>query len=444
MNRNHHPPVGALAGVALLALCGCATYAPAPLGPAVDQLLSGGDRGVSGPGGSSAAMDLSKPLTPSTLAVIAVIANPDLKAARAKAGVADAQVFGAGLLPDPVFNFSFDKLISGPDMFNGYGAQLIYDLTAFRDRGVALAGQRAARAQVRFDLAWREWQTAGQARLLGARIAGLETASVLLERTRSTSADALERVLTAAARGDLKADDVEVRRLAAAAAADRALQDQRDLSAARRDLDTLLGLPPNARLSIASDPPPSIPPDAETLFARARSGRLDLRALEAGYRSQEAATRKAVFDAFPTLQLTVATARDTAGNRTVGPAVNFTLPAWNRNAGGIAIARATREQLRAEYAARVFAARAEIADLVDKLSVARRQRAQIADQVRPLARLAAQTEAAAAAGDVARAAAETARQSVTDKQITLAALDQSIAEQSVALELAVGAPGKAP
>ncbi len=428
MNRRYDSFIRTLLGIMIVTVGGCAAYGPAPLATSVEPVLAG------------TAVDLSKPLTPRALGLIAVVTNPDLKAARLQAGVADAQVFAAGLLPDPVFNLSFDKLLTGPDMFDGLGAQLIYDLAAFRDRGLVQSGQHAARAQVRLDLAWREWQTAGQARLLGARVVGLERASTLLDRSQAAAEDALARVLAAAARGDLKADDVEARRLATADAADRARQSERDLGAARGSLNALLGLPPGTRITIAADPVSATPLDAGALFDKARASRLDLKALEAGYQSQEAAVRKAALDAFPSLQLTLAAARDTADNRTLGPAVNFTLPVWNRNSGGIAIARATREQLRAEYAARVFAARAEIADLVERIAIARRQRGQIADTIGPLEALAGRTEAAAAGGDVARAVAEAGRQSVIYKQITLAALDQAIAEQTVALELATGAP----
>jgi outer membrane protein TolC len=385
-------------------------------------------------------VDLARPLTPHVLGLIAVVANPDLKAARARAAVAQAQLFAAGLLPDPSFTFSYDALLSGPDMANGLGAQLVYELTALRDRGVMLAGARAARDQVRLDLAWQEWQTAGQARLLAARIAGLEASVPQLDAARRAADDALTRVLAAAARGDLKAEDVAVRRLAAADAAERSRLAERDLASARQDLNRLLGLAPSARLVVSPDPPAAPPPDADTLFALARTTRLDLKALEAGYRSQEAAVRKAALDAFPSLQLTLAAARDTADNRTVGPAVNFTLPVWNRNAGGIAIARATRAQLAAEFAARVFATRADITAVIDALAADRRRRTELAAQAAPLERLAVETEAAAARGDVSRAAAEAARQSAVDKSVAIAALDQAMAEQGVALELAVGTP----
>ena len=150
--------------------------------------------------------------------------------------------------------------------------------------------------------------------------------------------------------------------------------------------------------------------------------------------------RKAIYDQFPSLQLTINRAKDTAQNNTLGPSINFTLPLWNRNRGGIRIAEATREQLKAEYAARVFAARADIAELVDTLVLARRQRVQTQAQMAPIRQVADATAAAARRGDVARVAAETALQTLRDEEATLATLDQSIAEQTISLEIATGGP----
>ncbi len=201
----------------------------------------------------------------------------------------------------------------------------------------------------------------------------MQTIETLDAEGKTGADEALARVLAAAARGDLKADDVETRRLAALDASDKLAQAQKDLGAARLDLNKLLGLPPQTVLSIAPAPAPQpASNDADALFQAARERRLDLKALEAGYASQDAAVRKAILDQFPSFQLTVNRAKDTAGNQTIGPAINFTLPVWNRNQGGIRIAEATREQLKAEYAARVFAARADIAELVETLARCRR------------------------------------------------------------------------
>ena len=433
--------------VALLA-SGCATYRAEPLAGAAADVLAQPQQAVltvkaaalKHPRLAPVALDFSKPLPPEALAVIAVVSSPDLKAIRARAGVSQAQIFSAGLLPDPTLTLGFDKLLSGPDTMNGFLGQIAFDLLAFRNRGIARATARAVGDQVRLDVAWQEWQTAGQARLLAARIGGLERISTLARSSRMNADLALNRALAAAARGDVAASEVEARRIAATDAAIRVRTTERDLATARLDLNKLLGVRPDTRIAIAL-PRPYLPSlSAAALFATARSERLDLLALERGYQSQEFAVRRAVLDQFPILALTIAGAQDTAGNKTLGPQVNFTLPLFNRNRGGIAVAEATREQLRAEYVARVFAARAEIAAAVSNIALAQRQRAEIAAQVGPLTRIVTATEQAARRGDLALVTAETARQSLVDKQLVLAALDQTVAEQAVALELAVGAP----
>jgi len=374
------------------------------------------------------------------LGVIAVVASPDLKAARAKAKVTRAQLFDAGLLADPVITLGFDKLLSGPDAFNGWTAQIAQDLLVIRDRGVSRARDQAAARQVRLDIAWQEWQAAGQARLLAARIAALTPIVALNAATRVKSEAILEATLQAASRGDIKADDIEARRIAAIDAADKASSSARDLETARHALDALLGLPPETSLAIEPSTLTAPPLDANALFERARRQRLDLQALQAGYDSQDASVRKAVMDRFNSLQLSVNRTSDTANNHTFGGQVAFALPVWNGNRGGIAIALATRDQLRAEYAARVFSARADIAELTGQLIAEKRERLMVSRQLEALRPLAAASEQAANRGDVSLVAASAVRQSVTDKELTLAALDQSIGEQTAALIIAVGGP----
>ncbi len=431
-----------------LGLAACASAPDKPLEPAADALLAQPDLGALAQGASQlkhprlkpVEIDPRQPLTPEQIGLIAVVASPDLKAARAKAGVAEAQVFDAGLLPDPTLTLGFDKLLSGPDMFNAWLAQIVQDLAAIRDRPTALEQARQAARQVRLDIAWQEWQTAGQARLLAVRIAALTRINAIDAQAKADTDDMLRRVLTAAARGDEKADEVEARRIAAADAADKAAQAAKDLDAARGDLNKLLGLRPQTQVAIAEPALPAPPADAEALFQRARAERLDLAALEAGYASQKAAVRKAILDAFPTLQLTVTRQQDTSNNQTLGGEVSFTLPIWNANRGGVRIAEATQDQLRAEYAARVFATRGDIAELVSGLQIEMRERAEVEAQLPPLEKLAAATEAAAQRGDVSLAAARSARASVNDKALLAATLDQAIGEQQAALQIAVGGP----
>ena len=430
-------------------LSGCVGYKAAPLSAPSDVLalpdaaiLSADAAKIDRPWLLPQPINLSQPLTPNALAVIAVLENPELKAQRAKAGVTDAQAFAARLLPDPSFQGSFEKILSGPDVFNALGAQLGLDIAQLRTARVTREAGDASKRQVRLDLAWAEWQVAGQARLQGGRILALVD-QLAIARTSAAAAERLfEATQRAAGRGDIAGGELDTRRQALVDLTDKMRVAERDLAAARGDLNKMLGLPPETSLSLAAPSDPIVPPDGATLTAQALARRLDLQALRAGYGVAEAGLHKAVLDQFPNLSLTVAGARDTANNYTVGPAIGFTLPLWNRNRGGIAIARATREQLHAEYDARLFQTRAEIDAAVTVLTTVRRQRDQLIAQMPELERFAASTERAAKRGDLAPATAETAAQSLRDRRLALRQLDQQIAEQTIALELLSGGPAE--
>jgi len=431
------------------ALGSCATYAPDPLPSAQEtlrpertDLLSIDAQKIDRPWLKPQAIDLSAPLTPNALAILAILENPDLKAQRAKLGVTDAQAFAARLLPDPSFQASFDKLISGPDAFNGYGAQIGFDLNQVRTARVTREAGEASKRQVRLDLAWAEWQAAGQARLLGVRVLALTAQLALAQASAASTEQLFAATQRAAGRGDVAAGDLDARRQARLDASTKLRTAEQDLTAARAGLNAQLGLPPTVELRLAPPAEPAVPPSAETLVAQALDRRLDLQALRAGYQVAEAELHKAVLDQFPNLSLTIAAARDTADNLTIGPQVGFTLPLWNRNRGGIAIASATREQLRAEYAARLFQTRAEIDTAVAALISLRRERDVLRGQMPEIERYAAATERAAARGDLARATADTALQAARDRKLALLQLDQQIAEQTIALELLSGGPSE--
>ena len=439
----------ALLLVVASSLSGCATYHAAPLAAPADVLagpdlavLSADASRIGRPFLTPQPIDLSQPLTPNALAVIAVLENPDLRAQRARTGVTDAQAFSARLLPDPTFQGNFDKLLSGPDEFDAFGAQLGFDLTQLRTRAAIRASGEASKRQVRLDLAWAEWQTAGQARLQGVRIVAL-TDQLAVART---SADAAQRLFDAtgraSGRGDLAGTELDSRRQALVDAIDKLRVAERDLAVAEGDLLRLLGLPPEMRLQLARPVQPPTAPGYEVLLAQALDRRLDLQALRAGYGVAEADLHRAVLDQFPNLSLTLAGARDTSDNRTVGPAVGFSLPLWNRNRGGIAVARATREQLRAEYEARLLQTRAEIQAAVAGLVTVRRQKAELTAQLPALRRFADATARAVRRGDLAPATGDTAAQALRDRQLTLLQLDQQIAEQTIALELLSGGPSE--
>lgn len=427
-------------------LAACATYAPDPLGAPgtilrgqTEKILSRDAETIDRPYLTPAHIDLSQPLDANAVALIAVIANPDLKALRARAQIASAQVFEARLLPDPTFSLGADTVLSGPDHLANLIAALGLDLNALRTQPVRASSAEARRRQVRLDVAWAEWQTAGNARIQAVRCLYLRRQLILARASRDAANGMLDRMLRASGRGDLSPDQVQSTRLAVLDAEDRYRTIEHGLSTAEHELVRLLGLPPGSGPILADTALPSPAPSTDALFAIAESDRTDLQALRAGYEVQEAAVRKAVMDQFPNLTFTINGNRDSAGNTLVGPALDFTLPVWNANRGGIAVERATRAALKAEFDARLIQTRSEIAAAVDSERIDWQQREALLSDLPGITDFAKASRQAANRGDLAEATAEAAEQASRDKQLLLEQTEQSIAEQSIVLEMLTGA-----
>lgn len=437
---------------ASLSLASCAHYAPMPISdpgstaalqPPVAAVLSRQASSIDRPYLTPVAIDLSAPLNPNQIAIIAVLSNPDLIALRARAGVSDAQVFAAGLLPDPSFSLGIDNPIGGPPIAANIVSALGFSLNSLRTRSVLREQANAANQQVRLDLAWAEWQISGNARLQAVRVLELRKALEIAKASEESAKSLLSRYLRASGRGDIPADQVQSARLSSIDAFSNRQTTETSLTAAEYELRRLLGLPPHYELVLAPQTLPEGVGDSAILFALATNNRTDLRALSAGYEAQESAVHKAVLDQFPTFDLTITGTRDTGRSTLLGPSIGLTLPLWNRNRGGIAIERATREALRTEYDARLFQTRADIAATVGGLDIARKQRAAVIDGLPEIEKFAIATRRAANRGDLAIATAEAAEQSVRDKHFLLVQIEQAIAEQMIVLELLVGVPQEA-
>lgn len=369
--RSAHRIIAATPALLLMLLAGCAGYTPLPLprGPdlaldvnALQRTLPAAD------GGPARVIDPSRGLMPDDVAILAVLNNPALKAARTRPQVAGAQVLAAGLLPDPQLSAGVDHPApGGTGLVNGASLGLGLDLTPLITRQARLDAARAGRRQVNLDVLWQEWQVIQRARSLTVRH-GLERRRLALLREWLQ----LQQARYAASKAALAAGDITVDEsgadLVALADAQRQLSDEEQTHAETGvSLHRMLGLAPAAALPLAA--PPAAPPPApdaarasgalETLPKR----RPDLLALQAGYASQEASTRAAILAQFPSLSLGVSRARDTSGVYTTGFNIGLTLPFFSGNRGAIAAERATRAQLRAEYQARLDDAVADVARL---------------------------------------------------------------------------------
>jgi len=345
--------------VALAAsLAGCQHYTPLPL-----QTEAGLAPSLAAvPGLPAHALKIGE------VTLLAVTRNPDLLAARARAGVAEAQLVQAGVLPNPSLSGAILPLLSGAGSVPGWNLGLSQDIKALIVLKPKRRSARDSLNQVRADLLWQEWQVAGQARQLAGDI-------VLGERLRPMLEQAYELMAKrySANRKALEAGNGTLSTLAPSAAALQTAraamlqQDQAQL-ASRHKLNALLGIAPDVALPLADaiDLPGFDPREVRVMLGTLPERRPDLLALRAGYAAQDEQLRVAILSQFPDLVLGASASSDNSKVISGGPNVQLGLPVFDRNQGNIAIARATREQLNREYAARLAAVTGEVGALLSE------------------------------------------------------------------------------
>lgn len=368
--------------VALAALAGCATYQARPLATAPDL----------GAGAQALKIDVARlrlaPLRPVTIdprrgfdplqiAVLAVLNSPDLAARRAALGVSSAQVFAAGLLPDPQVSAGFDNPISGPDTHQAYSASVTLDIAGLIAHANTVRAARFAARQADLDLLWAEWTTAQQARTLAETALANEAKAAALGQIASAARNRADRSGAALARHDLSLPAHAADLAAAVDAETAAAVAGRDAGKARRDLNAMLGLDASVRLPLVEGPPPVGYDDADVNRALADLARRrpDLLALQAAYQAQDANLRRAILAQFPLNSLVWNFARDTSANVTSGLAAGFAAMIFNGGRGDARVQNATREQLHAEYQARLDLTDAEVKDALAERGSAEAQAA---------------------------------------------------------------------
>jgi len=169
-----------LAFVSAISLAGCVS-SPTAYSPPAIAAESTSLQNVLGDANSVGA---STGLTPADIAAIAVLSNPDLKALRARAGVADAQIFAAGLLPDPTVSLGVDIPTNGVGVVTALAGSIGADLSAASSRNARMEAARANARGMRQDILWAEWLTRQNAYLLANRISYLEQIRAKTSRLR--------------------------------------------------------------------------------------------------------------------------------------------------------------------------------------------------------------------------------------------------------------------
>ncbi len=336
-----------------LVTAGCSTYAPLPLDAAAS--LS-----------TAATLRDGAPLTVAQVATLALERNPDLVAQRRKSGVARAQLIEAGLLPNPSLAGAFLPLLSGVGVAPAWSFGLSQDLQALVLRPSRRRAAQDGLQQVNADLLWREWQTAGRARQLATELILGRSALERLE-----SADRLLAQRSAAMQEALAAADVTLVTAAPSASAYQSahadlLAAQEQQQRLRHGLNALLGVAPDVELPLAAhvDLPPFDPSAARAAAVSLGERRPDLVALRFGYAAADENLRAQILSQFPDVAIGVSATRDSSRVLNVGPQATIDLPIFDRNQGGVAVARATRAQLHAEYGSRLAASEGEVRALL--------------------------------------------------------------------------------
>lgn len=375
------------------------------------------------------------------VAMLAVANNPQLRQARDGLGIARAQAFAAGLLPDPQLGITSDHPVNGTTgNTNAFNLNLSYDVSALLLRSSRAGSATAAEQQVNLDLLWQEWQVVSQARLLFVRATTQQLLLSKLQDARSMFADRYQRSQQALADGNVTSDYASSD-LAALQNVERQINDlERSRLQNRASLDSLLGIAPETILDLTGQPAPFAIDEAAVRASLVQRliQRPDLRALQAGYRSEEEKYRGAILAQFPALNVGITRARDTSGLYTLGFGLSLSLPIFNANRGNIAVEQATRRKLKDEYQDRLNSAYSEVNTALENLSLLQDQLQRTQHGVVEFGTVARNAESAFHAGNLAASDYVRLKTALLDKEIEAINLQEALMEQHVALETLLG------
>ena len=429
--------------LAVALVSGCTTYHPKPLPstpdlagpPAVTMPVSRLDV----PGLEPHPLDPTNGLDETTVATLAVINNPELKAARLQAGVANAQALEAGLLPDPVVSGG----LSRSTLHSGYGIGLSEDIQALITRGAAKAAAKAHEREVNLQILWQEWQVTEKARELFSQMHASAQLQLVLRTNRELLAERCRQDQAALKGNNLTASIVSADYAALADANTQLRQLEIEINNTRHALNLLLGLKPEVDLRLAA-PNETRLLSSEQFRAAVDAlphRRADLLALRAGYESQEQQLRQAVLAQFPSMSAGVQQARDAVeGVNTVGLSVNVTLPLFNRNRGQIAIQKATRAGLYQTYQARINQAVSEADQLWQATRIMAGQLSAMEARLPALEKAEAGAERILEEGNLTLETYVTLKSSFLSEQSNAIRLRASLEQAQSALQTVLGLP----
>lgn len=387
--------------------------------------------------------NLKDGLSPDEAAIIAVLRNPELRAARDKHGIANAQLLQAGLLPNPTLSYNFAALNGGLDQgkVTGFGLGLAWEITSLITQSNKVTAAEAEQQAVDLQIAWQEWQIAQAAKIAVYKLLAYAKQQLLLEEM----AQRLESNCTLMQQAAEKGLVTELERVAAINAKNgvdirlQALMLQKNQQQQR--LNRALGLKPDETIGLEHNLALTdewLTPSFGKLTDDLSNRRLDLMALQQAYKNQDEQVHIAVLQQFPKISIGFTQTKNNSNYYTVGAGISVTLPIFDQNQGQISLAEATRQQLFDEYTNRVFQSKADIAELLATITSLSQQITSVQRVIPDLESLVNIYKKAIETGHVDVLTYYTAWNNFTDKQIGLISLQLQLEEAKIALEIATG------
>lgn len=338
------------AATLLLACAGCAIYEPLPLDPATEyDLMSSRGNSVELPKSSSllpadlfplaSVISHEDGLTLAEANALALFHAPALVAARGKLRLKGAELLRAGVLQNP-------NLFLGPRLSTNVGGLIFPGSMSFQiplggrlgaEKDRAIAEIEAARCQ----MLNREAETLVDVRQRFIEIAILSRRRTILRRVLQVSEQVLAKTQQLVGAGE--ADRVALG--LATLDRDNALQELRDLgferAEARVALMTRIGILPNLQIEVTIDDQLLASTSLPNLDQDRLLSHLKLQALEARYLAGEHGLEVEVARQYPSIR--VGPEFESAnGQPSFGLGLSISLPLFDSNAGGIAVAKEKR------------------------------------------------------------------------------------------------------
>src|SRR5215472_15297271 len=238
-------------------------------------------------------------VSPDEAAILAVIANPKLRATRDQRKLAAAQLLQAGILPNPQFSYALGVPPGGATQgtVNAFNYGPSWEITSIISRDSKVAAARADADSVDLDVAWQEWQAAQAAKLHVYHLGFFDQELSVNRQEEEGLKENLDRVKRATELGYMTRIDL--------AAADAALQKmhtsvlttEQQREEERLALNQSLGFSDEEPVPLEQGIEPPSPkrlPAAAQLIEGIEQRRLDLLALKRGYEAQEERLRAAI------------------------------------------------------------------------------------------------------------------------------------------------------